>query len=96
MYFVIVNFADKDTERFFITGKSRGLPASIFGAAIRELDYLNRAKVLPDLQAPPGNHLESPERDRKGNTASGSMTSSVSYLPSVTAMTSDVEITDYH
>jgi len=63
---MIVSFADKETERFYITGRSKRLPASLFKAAVRKLDYLNRAKVLQDLQAPPGNHLEALKGDRKG------------------------------
>jgi len=63
---MIVSFADKETERFYITGRSKRLPASLFKAAVRKLDYLNRAKVLQDLQAPPGNPLEALKGDRKG------------------------------
>ena len=66
MYFVIVSFAGKETERLYVTGKSRRFPASIGKTSLRKLDYLNRAKVLQDLQAPPGNHLEALKGDLKG------------------------------
>ena len=55
---MIISFADKETERLFIFGVSRKLPSTIINAALRKLDYLNRAKTLLDLKSPPGNCLE--------------------------------------
>lgn len=39
MYYMIVSFGDKDTEKFFISGKSRRLPSTITKAALRKLDF---------------------------------------------------------
>ncbi len=93
---MIISFADKDTERFYVTGKSKRFPASLFKTAVRKLDYLNRAKVLQDLQAPPGNHLEALKGDRKGKYS----IRIDDQFPIVFAFhdgeASDVEITDYH
>jgi proteic killer suppression protein len=93
---VIISFADKETERFYVTGKSRRYPASLFKVALRKLDYLNRAKSLRDLQAPPGNHLEALKADRKGKHSiriNDQYRIVFSYRDGDAA---DVEIKDYH
>ena len=63
---MINSFADKDTETLYITGKSKRFPTTIIKTALRKLDYLNRAKTLSDLKAPPGNRLEALKGDLKG------------------------------
>lgn len=63
---MITGFADKETEKLYITGKSKRFPVAIIKAALRKLDYLNRAKTLRDLEAPPGNRLEVLKGDLKG------------------------------
>ena len=63
---MIKSFADKESERFYETGKSRKIPSTIHKTALRKLDYLNAAYVLEDLRVPPGNMLESLERELKG------------------------------
>jgi len=65
-YAMIKGFADKETERFYSTGKSRKIPSSIYKVALRKLDYLNAAHILDDLRVPPGNKLEALERELKG------------------------------
>ena len=56
----IRSFADKATERFFITGRvAPGLGwASVRGVVKRKLDMLHYAFKLSDLRSPPGNRLE--------------------------------------
>ncbi len=96
MCLVIISFADKETEHFYVTGKSRRYPISLFKVALRKLDYLNRAKSLKDLQSPPGNHLEDLKGDRKGKYSiriNDQYRIVFSYRDSDAA---DVEITDYH
>jgi proteic killer suppression protein len=93
---MIVSFDDKETERLYITGKSKRFPPGIWKISVRKLDYLNRAKALQDLQAPPGNHLESLKGDRKGKH---SIRINDQYRIVFTfrdSDASDVEITDYH
>ena len=93
---MIISFADKETERVYITGKSKRFPASLFKAAVRKLDYLNRAKVLQDLQAPPGNHREALKGGDKGKY---SIRINDQYRIVFTFHAgdgADVEITDYH
>lgn len=93
---MIISFADKETERFYITGKSRRFPASLFKAAVRKLDYLNRAKVLRDLQAPPGNHLEALEGERRGTYSIRINDQYRIVFAFRDGDASDVEIADYH
>jgi proteic killer suppression protein len=63
---VIISFKDRETEKLFITGKSKKIPSTLIKASIRKLDYLNRAKTLQDLESPPGNRLEALKGVLKG------------------------------
>jgi proteic killer suppression protein len=56
----IQSFADKATERFFITGRADAGQgwASIHKVVKRKLDMLHYAFRLADLKSPPGNRLE--------------------------------------
>jgi proteic killer suppression protein len=63
---VIKSFADADTERLWIDGKSRRVPANLRKSALKKLFILHRALLLSDLDAPPGNRLETLRGDRKG------------------------------
>ena len=93
---MIVSFADKETERLFITGKSKRFPASIGKTSLRKLDYLNRAKALQDLQAPPGNHLEALKGDLKGKYSIRIDDQFRVVFRFSGGDASDVEVTDYH
>jgi proteic killer suppression protein len=93
---MIVSFADKETERFYITGKSKRFPAALFKAAVRKLDYLNRAKVLQDLQAPPGNRLEALKGGDKGKHSIRINDQYRIVFTFHAGDAADVEITDYH
>jgi toxin HigB-1 len=93
---VIICFADKETERFYISGKGKRFPASLFKAAVRELDYLNHAKVLQDLQAPLGNHLEPLKGGDKGKHSIRINDQYRIVFAYHAGDASDVEITDYH
>ncbi len=55
---MIKSFADRETQQFYVSGKSRKIPATIHKAALRKLDYLHAATVLEELRVPPGNMLE--------------------------------------
>jgi proteic killer suppression protein len=56
----IRSFADRATERFFVSGRlTSGVGwASVRGVAKRKLDMLHYAATLSDLRSPPGNRLE--------------------------------------
>jgi toxin HigB-1 len=64
----ILSFADKETERFYATGKTskRSGWAQVKKAALRKLDMVEYAKKLQDLKVPPNNRLEKLSGDLKG------------------------------
>jgi proteic killer suppression protein len=93
---MIVGFADRETERLYITGKSKRFPANISKVSLRKLDYLNRAKVLQDLQAPPGNHLEALKGDLKGKYSIRINDRFRIVFRFSNGDASEVEVTDYH
>lgn len=55
---MILNFADKETERIYAGEVSRRLPTEIQLIAWRKLRMLNNARRLDDLRMPPANRLE--------------------------------------
>ncbi len=55
---MIQSFANAETERFFVTGKSRRLPPETLKRAAMRLNQLHAATALDDLRLPPSNHLE--------------------------------------
>jgi toxin HigB-1 len=63
---VIESFADPEAEKVFHGEVSRKLPPDIQRTARRKLMYLQYAKDLRDLAAPPGNRLEALHGDRAG------------------------------
>lgn len=66
---MIVSFGDNATEAVFHKTPLRLLkrfPADVLKRASQKLDYLNGASDLVDLEAPPGNRLESLKDDLKG------------------------------
>jgi len=63
---VIENFANPETERLFVTGKSRRLPPDILRRAVMRLTQLDAATQLEDMRQPPSNRLESLSGDLVG------------------------------
>ena len=63
---MIKSFRDADTQLLWETGRSRRIPASIRGTALKKLTILHWATSLSDLAVPGGNRLEALTRDRKG------------------------------
>jgi proteic killer suppression protein len=59
----IRSFSDNETELLFRRGKSRRWQA-IRKVALRNLDMLDAAVELAELNAPPGNRLEALHGDR--------------------------------
>jgi proteic killer suppression protein len=62
---MIVSFADKETENFWLTGKTRIFPADVKARAFRKLQLLDAAFSLDFLRVPPGNQLEKLHGTRK-------------------------------
>jgi proteic killer suppression protein len=96
MFRMIVSFGDKDTEKLFITGKSRRLPSTITKVALRKLDYLNRAKTLQDLEVPPGNRLEALKGALKGKYSIRINDQFRVVFGFSSGEASEVKVTDYH
>jgi proteic killer suppression protein len=63
---MIKDFADRETERIWDGLRSRRLPGDIQSPALRKLRLLNQARVLLDLNVPPGNRLEALRGNRAG------------------------------
>lgn len=63
---MIVDFADKETERIWQGTVSRRLPTNIQQKARLKLRMLNAANRLEDLRVPPANRLEALVGERKG------------------------------
>src|SRR5688572_13788398 len=62
----IRNFADGETERFYLTGTSRRIQTDIRKRASMRLLQLNAAVRIQDLRLPPSNRLEQLRGDRAG------------------------------
>jgi len=93
---MIKRFADKETERFYITAKSKRIPSTIHKVALRKLDYLNAAYVLDDLRVPPANRLEALERELKGKYSIRINKQYRIVFTFENGNAYDVVITDYH
>ena len=66
MVAMIRSFADKETERLFVTGKTRKLPHTIIRRALTRMKYLSLATSPEDLREPLSNRLELLSGDRSG------------------------------
>jgi toxin HigB-1 len=63
---MILNFADKETERIWEGEVSRRLPTEIQSIARRKLRMINNARRLDDVRIPPANRLEALKGNMKG------------------------------
>ena len=55
---MIESFGDSATENIYRGLRVRGLPRDIQERARRKLRMINQARIVEDLQIPPGNRLE--------------------------------------
>jgi len=62
---VIESFGDSATESIYRGLRVRGLPGEIQERVRRKLRMINQARIVQDLEVPPGNRLE----QLKGNFA---------------------------
>ncbi len=93
---MIKSFADKETEKLYITGRSRKLPTEIIRTALRKLEQLNAASTLEDLKIFPGNRLEPLKGKMRGKFSIriNDQWRIVFFFFFIDAY--EVEITDYH
>ena len=97
MEIVIKSFANKETEKFWQTGKSKGMPPSnLRRAPLRKLVMVDDAADLKDLKVPPGNHLEVLHEDREGQHSIRINDQWRICFRWTKAGPEDVMITDYH
>jgi proteic killer suppression protein len=93
---MIASFRDKETERLWLSGRSRRLPADLQRRAFKRLAILNASVTLENLKVPPGNQLEALRGVRAGQHSIR-----INYQYRVCFMWRDgnafeVEIVDYH
>ena len=63
---MIESFGDSATESIYRGLRVRGLAGDIQERARRKLRMINQARIVEDLQVPPGNRLEQLKGDLKG------------------------------
>ena len=93
---MIKSFKDKDTEKLYITGKSKKFDIAVYKIGLRKLDYLNAAHNLTDLKVPPGNRLEALKGKYKGKHSIRINDQYRIVFRFEESHAYDVEITDYH
>jgi len=93
---MIQTFADKETQRVFVTGKSKRLPPDLIRRAIRRLEYIHLAKTLNDLRVSPSNRLHALKKEREGQFSISITEQWRICFRFIDCDAYDVEITDYH
>jgi proteic killer suppression protein len=93
---MIRDFADKETESLFSTGKSRRLPPDILRRAVLRLTQLDAATKVEDLRMPPSNRLEALFGDREGQWSMRINDRWRLCFRFVDGDAHEVEIVDYH
>ncbi len=66
---MIKSFINSETEAAFHGNSTPRLPPDIQRRARRKLDWLDQARSVEELRAPPGNRLERLRGDREGQHA---------------------------
>jgi len=94
--FMIITFADAQTERFFTTGRSKHFPPDVLKRAGKRLTQLDAAVTLDDLRMPPSNRLEALSGDRAGQWSIRINDQWRVCFRFENGEACDVEITDYH
>ena len=93
---MIRSFADKESKKLYITGKSRKLPADIVRQTLRKLEQINSAGKIEDLMTFPGNKFEWLKGKMKGKCSIRINDQWRILFSFVEGDAYDVEITDYH
>jgi proteic killer suppression protein len=92
---MILDFADRDTERLFRLERVARFQA-VERVALRKLAMLDAALRIEDLRAPPGNRLEALRGDRMGQWSIRVNDQWRLCFRWRDGNASDVELTDYH
>jgi proteic killer suppression protein len=94
--FMIKTFADKETQKLFVSGKSKRLPSDLLRRAIRRLEFIHFANNINDLLVPPSNRLHPLKGDKKGQHSISINDQWRICFRFIEGDAYDVEITDYH
>ena len=93
---MVRTFADRETERFYKTGRSPRMPAEIRKRAAMRLIQVNAATRIDDLRLPPSNRLELLVGDRAGQWSVRINKGWRVCFRFTNGDAFDVEIVDYH
>jgi len=93
---MIKTFADKETQKLFVSGKSKRLPSDLLRRAIRRLEFIHFANGINDLLVPPSNRLHTLKGNRKGQHSISINDQWRICFRFIEGDAYDVEITDYH
>ena len=93
---MILGFRSSKTQKIWLGEVSRRLPGAIQSVARRKLRYLNSARSLADLRAPPGNMLEALKGNRAGQHSIRINEQWRICFRWSAAGPGDVEVIDYH
>ena len=93
---MIKTFADKETQRVFVSGKSKKIPSDLIRRAIRRLEYIHWATNINDLRVPPSNRLHALKGDREAQYSISINNQWRICFRFIDGDAFDVEITDYH
>jgi proteic killer suppression protein len=93
---MIKTFADKETQKLYVIGKSKRLPQDLTKRAVRRLEYLDYAKNINDLNMPASNRLHALKGDREGQFSISINDQWRICFRFYNGNAYDVEITDYH
>ena len=93
---MIKTFADRQTQEFYETGKSKRFPHDIWKRALRKLEYVDLAARLDDLKVPPSNRLHELERERREQFSISVNDQWRICFRFAEGDAYDVELTDYH
>jgi len=93
---MIKTFADKETQKLFVKGKSKRLPPDLIRRAIRRLEYVHLATNLNDLKTLPSNRFHALKEDREGQYSISINDQWRICFSFIAGDAYDVEIADYH
>lgn len=93
---MIKTFADKETLKLFISGKSKRIASDLSRRAIRRLEFIHFANEIKDLLVPPSNRLHALKGHRKGQHSISINDQWRICFRFIEGDAYDVEITDYH
>jgi len=93
---MIKTFANNETQKLFVTGKSKRIPSDLLRRAIRHLEFIHYANDINDLLVPPSNRLHALKGNRKGQHSILINDQWRICFRFIEGDAYDVELTDYH